>query len=284
MVTVVVPVYNGAAFIAEQLDALAAQDYPDPWDVVIADNGSTDETVSIVGRYEDRLALTVVDASAVKGVSYARTLGARAAAGDLIAYADADDIVAPDWLSQLVAAWQPGTVVAGALEHDTLNVPAHIHSRGRGQSRELPLHMGFLPTAAACNLLIERSVLDEVGGWRLDLRHGEDVELCWKLQLAGHPLVFAPKAVVHYRLRGTARQLYRQIYWYNDPYPLLYKEFKAAGARRRTVGQIARSYLWVLTRLPYLVMDDRRKYVWCAVAGENAGRIAGSVRHRSFCL
>ena len=62
-VTVVMPVYNGSAFMAQQLDALAAQDYVGVWDVVIADNGSTDDTLVIVDRYRTRLQLAVIDVS-----------------------------------------------------------------------------------------------------------------------------------------------------------------------------------------------------------------------------
>jgi len=278
------PVYNNESVVGEQLDALVAQDFAAKWELVVADNGSRDGSRAIVDKYRDRLALTVVDASAVRGVSHARSVGAQAAAAPLIAYCDSDDVVAQTWLTELYAAWRPGVMVAGSLEHDSLNVADHIDSRGRVQSSELPVHMDFLPTAAACNLLLERDALEEIGGWRLDLPHGEDVDLCWRWQLSGRALVFAPKAVVHYRLRGSARQLARQIYWYNEPYPLLYRQYRDHGARRRSVTRVASSYMWVLTRLPYLFLGTRRRYIWCAVAGENAGRLAGSVRHRCLCL
>jgi len=283
-ITVVMPVYNSESFLEEQLTALAGQDVDAHWELLIADNGSTDASLAIAERFRDRMALRVVDASAVRGVSYARSVGAAQASAPLIAYCDDDDIVDTGWLRALRDTWVPGTVVAGALEHDSLNETHQIEPRGRVQSRELPLHMGFLPIAAGCNLLIERAVLDEVGGWRLDLPHGEDAELCWRLQMAGHPLVFAPAAVVHYRLRGNARKLFRQIYWYNEPYPKLFKEYRAAGACRRPATEVAGRYLWMLSRLPYLVCGRRRRSLWCVVAAQNAGLLAGSVHYRSVCL
>ena len=213
-----------------------------------------------------------------------RSLGAECAAAPLIAYCDADDVVAPRWLSALFESWQPGMVVAGALEHDQLNHRNQVAVRGRFQTNELQLHMDFLPIAAACNLLIEKSVLHAIGGWRLDLPHGEDVELCWRLQLAGHPLVFAPEAIVHYRLRGNARAMFRQIYWYNEPYPKLYKEFRAAGVKRRRPLTVAARYAWVASRLPYLLLGEPRRTIWCVVAAQNAGRLAGSVRYRTLFL
>ena len=284
VISVVMPVYNGELFVGEQLQALASQDFDHPWELVVADNGSTDGSAAIIDNYRDRLSITIVDASAVKGVSYARSLGAERASAALVAYCDADDVVNPQWLNALHRGWLPGTVVAGALEYDLLNSPAHIKPRGRLQSDRLPVLLNFLPTAAGCNFLIERAVLREVGGWRLDLKHGEDTELTWRLQLAGHPLVFAPDAVVHYRLRGNAKSVFRQIYWYNDSFTWLFKEHQSAGARRRTPQQVARGYVWVLTRSPYLMLGVKRRYLWCALAGENAGRLAGSIRYRTFCL
>jgi glycosyltransferase involved in cell wall biosynthesis len=284
VVSVVVPIFNGEAFLGAQLNALAGQDFDEPWEVVLADNGSTDRSLEIAAGFRDRLDLRVVDASAVRGVSYARSLGARSAAAPLVAYCDADDVVGAQWLTALYDAWAPGVVVAGALEHDLLNRRQQIEARGRLQAHGLALHMGFLPIAAACNLLMEKGVLEQIGGWRLDLPHGEDAELSWRLQLAGHSLVFAPDAVVHYRMRGNSRDTFRQIYWYNEPYPKLFKEFRQSGAKRRRAREVAGRYVWVLTRLPYLLLDERRRNAWCVVAAENAGRLAGSVHYRSLFL
>jgi GT2 family glycosyltransferase len=230
------------------------------------------------------LLVRVVDASAVRGVAHARTVGTAAAEAPIVAYCDADDVVARGWLSALYGRWIPGAVVAGSLEHDLLNASAQVKARGRLQSRELALLMDFLPVAAGCNLLMEKAVLDGVGGWRIDLKNGEDAEFCWRLQLSGHPLLFAPEAVVHYRLRGNARAMFRQIFWYNEPYPRLYKEYRAVGAKRRRPRKVAERYLWVVTRLPYLLLGQSRRTIWCVVAAQNAGRLAGSVRYRSLCL
>ena len=284
VVSVVVPVYNGEEFIGAQLAALALQDFELPWEVVLSDNGCTDSTLTIAAGFSDRLALRVVDATAVKGVSHARSVGAELALAPLIAYCDADDVVSPRWLSALHEKWLPGTVVAGPLEHDLLNEPEQVAVNGRFQTYQLEVHMDFLPIAASCNLLIEKTVLDDVGGWRLDLPHGEDAELSWRLQLAGHPLVFAPEAIVHSRMRGSARALFRQIFWYNEPYPKLYKEYRAVGAQRRRPSKVAERYLWLLTRLPYLLLGQTRRDIWYVVAAQNAGRLVGSWRYRSLCL
>jgi glycosyltransferase involved in cell wall biosynthesis len=62
---VIIPCLDGSQTIAGQLEALARQECSDPWEIVLADNGSTDGTLDIVRRYQERLPnLRIVDASA----------------------------------------------------------------------------------------------------------------------------------------------------------------------------------------------------------------------------
>src|SRR6476661_4663287 len=104
-ISVIIPVHNGADTIAEQLAALASQTYAGDWEVILADNGSTDTTTKIAELWRSRLPrLSIIDASERAGSSFARNLGAGHAAGDFLAFCDADDIVVPDWLTSLAAA------------------------------------------------------------------------------------------------------------------------------------------------------------------------------------
>ena len=102
MISVVIPVRDGAATIGDQLEALGQQTYQGEWEIVIADNGSTDGTAELAERSwsHPRAALRVVDASSRPGSSFARNRGAIEAAGDFLAFCDADDIVAPGWLTR----------------------------------------------------------------------------------------------------------------------------------------------------------------------------------------
>ena len=127
-----------------------------------------------------------------RGAAHARNAGA-SAAGELIAFCDADDVVTPNWLAELAAALEGADIVGGALEHDLLNDRATVGWRGGGES-DLPRTHHFLPYAISCNCALRRSVWRELGGWsdRYWRGSGEDVELSWRAQLKGFRIAFAP--------------------------------------------------------------------------------------------
>ena len=95
------PVRDMEATIAAQLAALARQDYADTWEIVVVDNESRDDSMAVVDEWRERLPIRVVQATGVAECGYAKNVGAVAAAGELLAFCDADDEVRPDWLRVL---------------------------------------------------------------------------------------------------------------------------------------------------------------------------------------
>ena len=120
--SVVIPCLNAAATIGVQLEALARQSWEGEWEVIVADNGSTDGSREIVESYRGRLpGLKLVDASDRRGQAHARNLGAAAATGDAFLFCDADDEVAPGWLAALGRALAVHEFVACRYDNETLN-------------------------------------------------------------------------------------------------------------------------------------------------------------------
>ncbi len=120
--SVIIACYNGAETLADQLDGLAAQSCSQPWEVIFADNRSTDNSRAIAEQYKDRLPnLKIIDASEKQGKSFALNKGILAARGDSIAFADADDQVAPGWLAALGNALETHDLVACRWDIDALN-------------------------------------------------------------------------------------------------------------------------------------------------------------------
>src|SRR2546428_12913049 len=103
--SVVIPCRNSADQLPVQLWALAREKWQGWWEVVIADNGSTDGTRKVAEGFKDRLThLLVVDASARRGVSYARNVGGGSASGEVFLFFFADDEVSPGYLPPMAFA------------------------------------------------------------------------------------------------------------------------------------------------------------------------------------
>ena len=110
MISVVIPAFNAETTIADQLGAIARQSDGVALEVIVADNGSSDATRTVVETWSERLPVRLVDASARRGPAAARNIGASSARGDLLIFTDADDVVMPGWLQAWDAAVGPAAV------------------------------------------------------------------------------------------------------------------------------------------------------------------------------
>ena len=210
--SVIIACLDSANTLADQLEALAGQSCPVGWELLVCDNGSVDDTRGVALRYADRLPLRVVDASAHPGAGAARNAGADAARGPWLAFCDADDVVAPDWLAAMVAALRRHRFVAGRLEGERLNGRRALRSRALDQQDGLQWSGVIdLPHAGAGNIGIHRDLFRRVGGFDPSIACLEDTDLSWRVQLvAGVPLQYSPDVVVHVRLRSAFSDMYRQ--------------------------------------------------------------------------
>lgn len=281
-------VRNGGPLLDEQLAGLARQTFTGDWELIVSDNGSTDGTQAKVQSWADRLPVRLVDASDRPGAAHARNVGAQAARAEVVAFIDADDIVEPDWLAEICSAAGPDVMVGGAHDPTTLNPPEMLQARGHvGRTTQPDLGPGgFLPFVISANFAIGRDLLERLGGWDESFPAAgcEDVDLCWRGQLAGYELRFCPTAVIQYRYREGLKPLYRQMVNYARNEVELYRRYRGRGFRRRSATQVLGRWWWLLSRLPYLAISRRRRYLWVAVLGEQVGRITGSVKARLLYL
>jgi glycosyltransferase involved in cell wall biosynthesis len=277
MISVIVPVRNGMPWLSEQLQALVEQDYAGDWEVVVADNGSTDLTPMVAQEWAERHdRIRCTDASKVNGAPAARNAGVRAARGDLLAFCDADDIVQPGWLANCARALEEVDVMAGVFDFWSLN--------GLRASPPKPASMrqlGFLPAGLGANLAVRRDAFEAVGGFAEELLIGEDIDLCWRLQLSGYRFVIEFKAIVAKRERNEFKLVFRQAAGYGRSGPALYRRHRSGGARRNLTGA-AKSWLWLLLLSPQLVTAGNRRIEWARAAGMRSGRLVGSIRERAF--
>jgi glycosyltransferase involved in cell wall biosynthesis len=286
-VSVVIPVLNAAETLGEQLEALARQDFGGEWELVISDNGSTDESRRIVNEWADALPhLRVVDASDRRGEGHARNVGARAARGELVLVCDADDVVEPSWIAAMVRAAETADVLGGGFDESSLNDPVSRSWRRPHPDDGLPTAVNrFLPYAVSANCGVRSSVLRELGGWNEKyVWGGEDVELSWRAQVRGYRIAYVPDAVVRYRYRTGLRALARQFYHYGIAETRLYRDFRRFGARRRRPLSAAKWWAWLVVHLPDLARSPERKGKWVRSAAFHWGQLRGSIKYRTLYL
>lgn len=273
-VSVIIAALNAESTIGVQLEALATQSFDRSWEVIVADNGSTDATKEVSQRYSDRLPhLRVIDASATKGAGPARNAGAETAAGALLCFCDADDVADSEWLRFLFDASEESDIVAGQLEIETLNP--------RGVRLWSPAPRASQTTqvqewAPSSNMAIPATVFTSLGGFDPSYIKAQDVELSRRARAAGYTIGYCPEAIVHYRFRTTLAGVLQQGYRTGRGHAQAHNDGTYPS---RPIGASLRSWLWLLTRTPTLLSNDRRG-LWIRRAGEAAGRIAGSAKYR----
>lgn len=276
LISVVVPVLNGMPWVEHQLRALAAQQIEVAWEVVVADNGSDDGTRSCVMRWSERYSrIHLVDASARRGEAAAKNVGVRSARGRFLAFCDADDVVRPGWLASMLAALVDADLVAGMFDFSVLD----------GGPKSVPVppatrQLGFLPFGLGANLAVRREVFEAVHGFCEELPTEDDVDLCWRLQLAGYRFAVTADAVVEKRERSGVKPMFRAALGYGRCGPRLYGRYRADGMRRDMRGA-AKAWVWLVVASPGLVIPTRRRQ-WVRTFGIRAGRLAGSVHLRVF--
>jgi GT2 family glycosyltransferase len=208
-VSVVIPVLNGGRWLAHQLRALEV-DGAQPFETVIADNGSTDDSISIARSFGREMTIVVVDASGRRGQTFARNLGARTATGDSLLFLDQDDEIGPGYVTSMASALGRAELVAARMDGDKLNDGWRRHARTLPQTSGLPTDP--VPWAYGCTLGVRRSTFERLGGFAEDLGAlaGEDVDFCWRAHENDVELTFVRDAVLHYRYPTTISGFFRQ--------------------------------------------------------------------------
>jgi glycosyltransferase involved in cell wall biosynthesis len=284
-VSVVIPTFNGAGTLGEQLDALARQDWQGPLEVVVSDNGSTDDTRAVVQSFAERFSsLTLVDSSDVPGAAHARNVGVSAAKGDYLLFCDADDTVGEGWLKAMAAALDRHPVVAARLEYRRLNPAWTRDIYGDPQHDELLAPPSFLPFAFGGSLGVRRDVHINVGGFDPEYPTGEDVDYSYRIQLSGTPIHFVPAAVVHVRVRQRPGEIFRQFRAYGREWATLLKQYSSYGMQRPSQLRALASWLLLALSLPLYLPTREHRTVWVSRLAWKVGRLEGSVRGRLLAL
>lgn len=284
--TVVVPVFNGADTLDEQLQALGTQQWQGSWEVVIVDNASTDATPAIIAAHvADDPRVRTVRADAAHNLSYVRNVGVQASSAAAVAFADADDVVGEGWVAAIGSALARHPLVGSRLEYDRLNPPGTAAGRSAFQATGIGRFCG-LPNLAGAGHGCSRELFDRLGGndERWD-DTGEDFDFSFraKRDLDIEP-VFVADAVYHYRRRNDPRAAFRQARRYGRSHVGLYREWgRGDPANRGSQWQAAKTDLWLVAHAHHL-RHPATRLAWAWKAGIRLGRLEGSIRLRTLYL
>lgn len=270
--SVVIPTYNAAATLGEQLTALAAQEGGVSFDVIIADNGSTDDSAHVAAAWTECLDLRVVDASSRRGPSAARNIGAQYARSPLLLFCDADDVVGREWVRTLVEALASSPFVGG---------PCHPFSSRSGiwlpgyGSDGLPVAWDDWEYAFAGNFGITKEAWLQVGGFDETLTGAEEIEFAWRARNAGIQPEFAAAADIKYRVRSSLRgRLWHEYNSGRGTAMLARRLFPDRISRRSWKSQV-RHIAILVSRFPRTARGASWAS-WAAVLAFEAGSRAGS--------
>lgn len=283
--SVIIPCLNAEATIAYQLEALASQQWSQPWELIVADNGSSDKSLEIASQYKDRFtSLRIINAPARKSASHPRNAGARVASAENLAFCDADDEVASGWVSLMGEALADHDVVHGQFRFDKFNDVSW--AKKAAQEWKDGLYTGrFLPGGGTGNLGIKQRVHEAIGGFDEDLPRFEDADYFWRLQLEGFNLHYVPQAIVQVRMarvNPTSSTMYRRHrtgaaanYW-------LYKRYRHAGMLPPPpLKNSIETWLHILRNFASATLKNKTNRVaWQNRLAEQTGDLVGQLQGR----
>lgn len=276
--SVVIPTYNAAHLIGEQLEALRDQEHPPPFEVVVADNGSTDNLRSVVASWQgSQLSVRVVDASRGRGVSVARNVGIADAGTEKILVCDADDVVSPEWVRAMSDGLDSSPLVGGPV--DTARLSASSAGWVPIESRTSDLfEVWGVRYGVGGNVGMRRAVWQAVGGFDETFPAGaEEIDFAWRAAALGHTFAYVPGGLVHYRIRTDLRGVLRQQYNSGRGTSTLYAKHRPPDVTPKSRLRRVRHELLLLRRFPWRGTTDERRLYLSTLAFE-AGKLVEARR------
>lgn len=206
MVSVVIAAYNAAKWIGETLQSVLAQEFTD-FEVIVIDDGSTDDTASVVATYGERVQYIQKPNG---GQGSARNMGLRCARGEYIAFVDADDLwtkeklrLQLDLLNKTGLAWAYSDAFAFDDKSGKILYKFSKLYRQFAGDILVPLFLNvFLPSPT---LVIRRSIFEHVGYYdeAQSMRNREDWDI-WLRIAASYPVCLVSQPLAYYRVHSAS--------------------------------------------------------------------------------
>jgi glycosyltransferase involved in cell wall biosynthesis len=204
-VSIFIPAYNAERFIAQTIESVLAQTYPE-YELIIINDNSTDNTAQVLQQYQHHPKVKIFRNQHNKGVSPTSNIGIKLAQGDLIIKLDADDFYEPEYLATVVEFFEAHQDVG--LVFSGVNL---LHSDGRREPEMKFLNSGvwsreeFLPTLLelcilrAPTICVRRCCYEKLGGFIEEMSAHADWEM-WVRIAANYRVGYIARLLANYRL------------------------------------------------------------------------------------
>lgn len=184
----IIPVLNGEKYIRDCLEYII-REKSSVDEIVVVDNGSTDDTISIVKSFSS---VTLLENKG-NTISAQRNFAAAKANGDAFAFIDCDCLVCPGWRKAVIETLEDDTVHAVGSHYDLSLHPTWVEKAWVSRRHKSPIERKYIP---AGNLVIRKSVFTSINGFDESLQTDEDTDICRRITDAGGRLIDAPGARV----------------------------------------------------------------------------------------
>lgn len=221
MITIMIPAHNEEVMIESTITYLFEQLNYTNFEILVMNDGSTDETATIIKRLEQRFPrLRMIEIVKNKGKAHAFNIGMYFAKGDYILSNDADTIPEPDALMKYMNYFIHDRDLNTSAVTANMDVQNRTKLIGKSQTVEFSSIVGVIKRSqsavndsmyaySGANTMYRKSFLIDVGGFRQN-RATEDISIAWDHQMIGAVPRFAPNIVFHMNVPETIGDLYKQ--------------------------------------------------------------------------
>lgn len=256
-VTVLLPCYNEAANVDETIHHLFKQNYPH-MDVIAINDGSKDDTASRLDALVRQYPALQVLHQTNQGKASAMNNGLGHARGDIIVGIDGDAILDYDAIGYMVSHFLSSPNVSGVTGNP--RVRTRSTAIGKIQTGEFSAIIGLIKRAQRIYGMVftisgvicafRRKALEEIGGWNVDMIT-EDIDVSWRIQLAGGQVRYEPRAMCWVLMPETLHGLFKQrLRW-------------AQGGGEVFLRYFSQTIRWKNRRFWLLMLEYIVSVVWC---------------------
>lgn len=205
-ISIIIPTYNEEKYISYCLKSLVSLNYPkDRYEIIVVDNGSTDNTVSLCKRYTDKVFIFLGG-----NISTLRNFGANHARGEILAFIDADCIADKNWLGNAVNSFKKDHCITGSdvsIPDNALWIERAWFSQGNS-GRQKASHIN------SANLIVPSDIFKNIGGFNETLSTGEDYEFSMRAKKVVEVISDDSIKVTHLGNPKTLKQFLKREIWH----------------------------------------------------------------------